>query len=131
MRGFPLHIYFKKKRILLSIFIVVYGVFTFCSNESEEMVRKKLEVICRDDLQAIIEDISKENLIENPYYNIVFYKQYTEGMYSRKAIVDFYFFNKVGVKVVRKYRYHASKGMWERYFNKYVFMHDTTEITIK
>lgn len=110
----------------LFFFIAAYCLLPVCSGESEETVRKKLEVICADDRAAIIDGIAVENLIERPYYTIVFYKQYSEGKYSRKAVVDFYFLKKVGVKVVRKYRYHASKGMWERYSNEYVFLHDTT-----
>ena len=115
-----------RKTVLLSLFAAFYCMFASCGGENEEMVRKKLEVICADDLAAIIDSIAVENLLERPYYKVIFYKQYSEGKYSRKAVVDFYFLKKVGVKVVRKYRYHASRGMWERYVNEYVFMHDTT-----
>lgn len=115
-----------RKIVLFFFFIVACCLLPGCSGESEEMVRKKFEVICADDLAAILDSIAVENLIEQPYYRVVFYKQYSEGAYSRKAVVDFYFLKRVGVKVVRKYRYHASKGMWERYSNKYVFLHDTT-----
>ncbi|MBN1309729.1 MAG: hypothetical protein JXA18_17545 [Chitinispirillaceae bacterium] len=111
---------------LLFFAVAAACLFTGCSGESEKMVRKKLDVICADDLAAIIDSIAVEDLIERPYYTIVSYKQYTEGNYSRKAAVDFYFLKKVSVKVVRKYRYHASIGMWDRYYNKYVFLHDTT-----
>ncbi|MBN1577384.1 MAG: hypothetical protein JW913_12570 [Chitinispirillaceae bacterium] len=112
--------------VLLFFAVAATCVLKGCSGENEEMIRKKLDVICTDDLAAIIDSIAVENLIERPYYKIVFYKQYSEGKYSRKATVEFFFLKKVGVKVVRKYRYHALIGMWDRYSNEYVFLHDTT-----
>ena len=97
-----------------------------CSGENEETIRKKLNVICRGDLAAIIDSVTPGELIEKPYYKIVFYKQYPEGKYSNKAVVEFYFLKKVAVKVIRKYRYPVSVRMWDRYSNEYVFTHDTS-----
>jgi len=97
-----------------------------CSGENEELSRKKLDVICKDDLSAIIDSIAVENLVEKPYYKLVFYKNYDEGKYSKKAIAEFYFLEKVPVKIVRKYRYLRSVRMWDRYSNEYVFTHDST-----
>jgi hypothetical protein len=105
---------------------VIFLLGSGCGGESEESVRRKLEVICADDLAAIIDSIAAEDLIEKPYYEVVFYQHYNEGSYSRKAVVDYYFLEKVRVKVVRKYRYHATIRMWDRYSNEYVFFHDTT-----
>jgi hypothetical protein len=100
--------------------------FISCSGDSEETIRKKLDVICKDDLTAITDSITAKDLLEKPYYKLTFYKQYKEGKYSRKAIAEFYFLKNVAVKVVRKYRYHASIQMWDRYSNEYVFLHDTS-----
>ena len=102
-----------------------------CAGEKEETVRKKLDVICKDDLAAIIDSIATGDLLEKPYYKLSFYKRYTEGKYSRKAVAEFYFLINVKVKVVRKYRYHGSVKMWDRYSNEYVFLHDITSDTSK
>jgi hypothetical protein len=111
---------------LLLLFYIGICLISMCSGESEERIRKKLEVICTDDLTAIIDSVDVDNLIEKPYYKVVSYTSYTEGKYTKKAVVEFYFLKKVHVKVVRKYRYHLSVGMWDRYSNEYVFIHDTT-----
>lgn len=122
---------FKKRKctiITVPAFVAAAVVFLFigCSGDSEERLRKKLDVICKDDLAAITDSIATKDLLEKPYYKLVFYKQYNEGKYSRKAIAEFYFLKHVAVKVVRKYRYHASIQMWDRYSNEYVFLHDTS-----
>lgn len=109
---------------LLSIAIVAFC--PHCSGESEAMARKKLDAICEDDLAAIIDSIAVENLIEKPYYKIVEYNRYSEGKYTRKAVVEYFFLRRVAVKVVRKYRYHGSIGLWDRYTNEYVFLHDSS-----
>ena len=108
-----------------AVFAVGAVIFSGCSGESEKVVRKKLEVICSSDLAALTDSIAAENLLEKPYYKLVFYKRYTEGKYSRKAIAEYYFLKKVAVKVVRKYRYLETVRMWDRYSNEYVFVHDT------
>ena len=125
MNGFPKLICCRS---ILCFSLAVAWIFfsTGCGGESDEMVRKKLEAICKSELAAITDSITAGALIEGPYYKFVFYKKYSEGKYSFKAVVDFYFLKKVGVKVVRKYRYHASVCMWDRYSNEYVFLHDTT-----
>ena len=116
----------KGRRLkFLTVFSVLAAIAPVCTEESEVMVRKKLDVICKDDLAAITDSIAGENLLERPYYDVVFFQRYTEGKYSFKAIADYYFLKNVHVKVVRKYRYLASVGMWDRYSNEYVFLHDT------
>ncbi len=90
-----------------------------CSGESDEFARKKLEVILKDDLQAITDGIPDSALMESPRYEIVFYKQYDAWDYSKKAVVDFYFLKNIEKKIVRKYRYQTGKRMWDRYFNEY------------
>lgn len=124
MNGFPLKA--KEGAGLVLLMPVLFCLFSLCTGESEETVRKKLEVICQDDLAAIIDSIAPGDLLDKPYYKLISYKQYTEGKYIRKAVAEFYFLKNVSVKVVRKYRYHGSVRMWDRYSNEYVFMHDTT-----
>lgn len=111
---------------ILGVFGICSLFFIGCSGEDEAAVQKKLAVICKDDLHAIVDSLPAESLIGKPYYSLVFYKMYDEADYSRKAIADFYFFKKVHVKIVRKYRYHRSRRMWDRYSNEYVFLPDTT-----
>ena len=55
-----------------------------CSGESDELARKKLEVILKDDLKAITDGIPDSALMENPRYEIVFYKQYDGGIIPKK-----------------------------------------------
>lgn len=122
-----------RKRPVMLFAAVVSAViacfFISCSGDSEETIRKKLNVICQDDLTAITDSIAAKDLLDTPYFKLAFYKKYKEGKYSRKAIAEFYFLKKVAVKVVRKYRYHASIQMWDRYSNEYVFLHDTSSTT--
>ena len=115
------------RAMIFPLFIITGAcLFSGCGGESDTMVRKKLEVICKNDLAAIIDSIAVENLLKQPCYKVVFFKKYSEGTYTFKAVVDFYFLKKVRVKVVRKYRYHASIRMWDRYYNEYVFLADST-----
>ena len=122
MNGFLKRVHLAGILLFIALFT---GMYTGCSGESEKMVRKKLDVICKSDLAALTDSIAVENLLEKPRYELVFYKRYSEGKYSRKAIAEFYFLKKVAVKVVRKYRYLETVRMWDRYSNEYVFMHDT------
>ena len=107
-----------KKRIfsLLPPFMLI---FCMCLDEKESVIRQKLDVILNDDIEAIIEDVDKESLLETPYFDLIDYREYKEGVYSRMAVVDFYFFNSLNMKITRKYRYYKKLGLWDRYYNKY------------
>ena len=111
--------------LLFTLLAVGNGILSGCAGESEEMVRKKLDAICTGDLAVLADSIAAENLLEKPYYKLVFYKRYSEGRYSRKAVAEFHFLKNVAVKVVRKYRYLQTVRMWDRYSNEYVFEHDS------
>lgn len=122
----------KKSRIListvLSVMLVSLGfLLVSCTIESEEIIKKKLELIIPDDMKGITEGIPEEALLDKPYYKITSYKFYKKGLYSAKADVDFYFLKKVELKIVRKFRYHRSKKMWERYFNEYRYISEAAE----
>ena len=108
----------KTAMLICSTLCIVLCSFS-CSNESNELVKQKLKLILPDDLKAIVEGIPSGALIEKPFYEISSYKVFKKGMFSAKAEVDFFFLNKVEVKIIRKFRYHRSKKMWERYFNEY------------
>ncbi len=110
---------------LLILVVPLSGIS--CSGESDEAAKKKLEVILEDDLKVILEGIPDTALIEKPYYNLFSYKQYEKGNYSKKAEADFFFMKSVHVKIVRKYRYHRSKRMWERYYNEYGFISENAD----
>jgi hypothetical protein len=90
----------------------------FCA-ESDGIIRQKLDVILKDDLEAILEDVAASALLDTPYFELLEYREYDEGAYSRMAIVDFYFLKSIGMKITRKYRYHRRLGMWDRYHNQY------------
>jgi len=112
-------------KVLLAVPVIL--IIVSCSGESDEFARKKLDTILKDDLSAILEGVSDSALIDNPRYELVFYKTYDEGNYSKKAIADFYFMKKIPVKIVRKYRYHVKSRMWDRYYNEYSFINDSAK----
>jgi hypothetical protein len=106
--------------------LLACGIFLFGCGEKDPLIREKLDMICKSDLQAITADLPKTSLADSIYYTIVSYKTYSEGKYSKMAIVDYYFLNKVKAKIVRKYRYLTEAQLWDRYFNVYSLIDDTT-----
>ncbi|MDR2694679.1 MAG: hypothetical protein LBB74_10775 [Chitinispirillales bacterium] len=109
------------KHILPPLCVVVALLSAAC-DESDAVVRGKLDVILADDLAAIIDSVSAAALMDEPRFELVSYKEYNEGAYSRMAVTDFFFLKPlVGVekKIRRKYRYHRRFGMWDRYHNMY------------
>lgn len=91
-----------------------------CGGE-DPLLRKKLDVILKDDLVAIVEGVEAEGVMATPLYRVDSFSVFPEGTYSAKAVVEFEFLKNVPVKVVRKYRYHRMMGKWDRYYNKYQF----------
>lgn len=112
-------------RALICMCAVAVLALQGCGGEPEEMIRKKLEVILDDDLAALTADVPEESLADSTYYVIREYKRYQEGRYTYRAVVDFFFLDKVNVKVERKYRYHRPYGKWDRYQNVYRFVNDS------
>ena len=109
-------------RRLLPLILIVLCV---CA-EKEEVIRFKLDIILKDDMEAILEGVAEDGLLETPYVDLTDYNTYDEGAYSRMAIADFYFLRSIEdrtVKIKRKYRYHKRMGMWDRYYNKYYTVH--------
>jgi hypothetical protein len=102
-----------------------------CLDEKESVIRQKLDVILKDDIEAIIEDVDRESLLETPYYDVLDYREYKEGKYSRMAVVDFYFFNSLNMKITRKYRYYKKLGLWDRYYNKYYMFAPNIDETVE
>ena len=105
-------------RLCKIILPMMFLVTCFCA-EGEESIRQKFDIIMADDMEAILEGVDPEALLEKPYFDILEYVEYKEGVFIRRAVVDFYFLNTVGVKITRKYRYHKRLGLWDRYYNKY------------
>jgi hypothetical protein len=93
--------------------------------ESDNLVKKKLDLILKSDLDTITTGVQKSGLLDTPYYEIVSYKSYKEGIYTKLAVVDFYFMKNIKAKIVRKYRYLAEAGLWDRFFNQYQFYGDS------
>jgi hypothetical protein len=117
---------------LLIVVVLAAGLsICSCGGDGEQLARKKLDLILPDDLKAIVAGIPKDALIDKPYDTITSFKTFKKGLYSAKAEVDFYFLQKVHVKIIRKFRYHRSKKMWERYFNEYRYLSDSTAISAK
>ncbi len=108
------------KKYILTL-CAVLALFASC-DESDAVIRGKLDVILDDDLAAVIDSVAASALIDKPYFELVSYKEYGEGAYSRMAVADFFFLKPMaGItkKIRRKYRYHRRLGMWDRYYNKY------------
>lgn len=103
------------------------GIFLFGCGEKDPVIREKLDAICKSDLKAITADLPKTSLSDSSYYAVVSYKSYSEGRYSKMAVVDFYFLNKVKAKIVRKYRYLEEARLWDRYYNVYTYIEDTAK----
>ena len=118
-----LNIMFTNAKYIILPLCAVLAVLAASCEESDAVIRGKLDVILDDDLAAIVDSMEPSALIEKPYYEMISYKEYDEGAYSRMAIVDFFFLKPLtgGVtkKINRKYRYHKRLGMWDRYHNKY------------
>jgi hypothetical protein len=123
----------NKKSVLLFTLLglLLFTIFCSCSRESDTLLRQKLELILPDDIDGIVKDVPKDALLEKPYYSITSFKVFKKGMYIAKAEVDFYFFNKLRVKIVRKFRYHRSSRLWERYHNEYQHLPDSLPIQEK
>ena len=103
---------------------VLCVVFLNCG-ENEKAVKGKLEIILRDDLEALCNDVPQSSLRDSVYYVIDEFQFYAKSKFSYRAVVDFYFLKEVMVSVERKYRYRAALGMWERYTNEYKFFRDS------
>jgi hypothetical protein len=104
-------------------FIVLFGL-TGCG-EKDSLTRKKLELVCKSDLDSITFDLPKTSLADSVYYSITSYKTYAHGKYSKMAVVEFYFLKKVKAKIVRKYRFFKEARQWDRYFNEYSLLNDS------
>jgi hypothetical protein len=117
---------FLKRVAVCLVFVLTALLSSSCQKESDEFVNKKLDSILEGDLKAITEGLPDSSLLDKPYYKITICKSYEKGLYAKKAVAEFYFFKKLGVKIERKYRYSRSKRMWERYFNEYRYSPDST-----
>ncbi len=111
----------KLKYLLFCFILLTVFVISGCLSEPDSRIRRKLDIILEDDMNAIIEDMADTNLLDSTYYDMYLYQEYDEGKYSRKVEVDFYFLKKVNAKIVRKYRYHREYKKWDRYYNEYQF----------
>lgn len=119
---------------ITKIFALAAFAFLCACAENEEMIRLKLDIILKSDLEAILEDVYEGALLDEPYFELLEYRFYDEGIFSRMAIADFFFlrpFDGKVAKITRKYRYHKRMGLWDRYYNRYYIVHvgdDGTEI---
>lgn len=110
-------------KLFIHIALTTFIIITVCGclKESDTLIKRKMLVILEDDLKSVVQDIKKEGIADSSFFNIVEYKEYKGGTYTKKAVVDFIIFKDIDVKIVRKYRYHSGAKKWERYFNEYKF----------
>ena len=109
--------------------IAAGGYFLFGCGEGDDLIKKKLEIILASDLNSLTAGVAKSGLADSAYYIVVSYKSFKEGMYSKLAVVEFYFLKTVKAKVIQKYRYFTGTRQWDRYFNEYRFYGDSTTDT--
>jgi hypothetical protein len=93
--------------------------------EPDNLVRKKLDVIVAADLKALVDGLPATSLRDSTYSVVVGYTTYKEGMYSVRAVIDFYYLRGVAVKRTVKYRYLTRARKWERYDNEFRFYSDS------
>ena len=99
---------------------VMFLLLSSCGRESDEVINQKFHAIIKSDLEAIVEGLDAEKLLAQPYDTTLDWESYEKGIYSRRAIVEFYFYKEIPLKIVRKYRYSVQSKMWERYVNQYL-----------
>ena len=104
------------KFIILSALLLLMS----CGRESDEKIKAKFSSIVVDDMVAITDGLDSTKLLASPYDTILEYQSYEKGIYSHRAVVDFYFYKDIPLKIVRKYRYSVQAKKWERYVNQYV-----------
>jgi hypothetical protein len=108
--------------------ILAAAVQLLCGcGESDELVRKKLGVILEDDLASLVGEMPRESIADSVYYVVTEYKTFPRSRYSALAVVEFFYLKGRPAKVVRKYRYHGSVGLWERYQNVYRFVQQESD----
>lgn len=104
--------------ILSSLVLILMGCGV---NESEESIRKKLDIIAADDLAFIISELPENELMDSVYYKIASFKHFPRDVkFSYKAEVDFYYFRDIRKKQLRKYRYQILQKKWDRYLKEYI-----------
>jgi len=116
-----------KSKFVVATAAVVLSIVLLGCGDNDAVARRKLDVILKSDLTAIISDMPKTGLADSMYYSLVSYQTYKTGDYTKKAVVDFYFLRGLKVKITRKYRFVKEAGMWERYYNVYNFIEDSAQ----
>jgi hypothetical protein len=108
---------------VVAVFFLFGAILCGCSREPEAVVRQKLDLVLQRDIAAALKDVKPEERLKMPYDTTLEYMQYTEGVYSHRATVEYYLFQNLKVKIARKYRYHSQLKQWECYLNEYRLIH--------
>ncbi len=118
-------------RYLKSVSLLSLGLLGLllcsCFIDNEKTMRRKLSIICQSDLTTTIGQLKSGASADSVYFHIVSFKTFAKGEFSAKAVVDFYLLKNVQVKMVRKYRFNRIFGLWDRYYNEWEFVHDSTK----
>lgn len=103
--------------------IIIPLLFLFSCDQfaGEERDKTRLNILLKSDLEYIQKDVTEKFLLEEPYYEVVTWKRYEEGIYMYLTEVDFYFLKpeEINQKIFRKYRFNKRQKKWERYVNEY------------
>jgi hypothetical protein len=109
----------------LRVLLVLLACLGGCGGESDNLVRRKLEAILADDLSSLVSELPGTSIADTTYYTVREYRLYDNDKYSVLAVVDFHYLVNDVATVVRKYRYLARYGQWERYYNVYELSRDS------
>lgn len=71
------------------------------------------------DFVVILEGIDADAVLDEPYFEIVEFNSFDEGMFRHLAQVHFYFLSDINVRIVRRYRYNRRHFRWELFHNVY------------
>jgi len=106
----------KRFLVLLSLVLVAIRCG---APKITDLSGQKFTQIVEEDLRSIRAEIQAKDssqLLSRPYYRVIEYLRTTEGReYTIKAVVEFYYLDKIKMRQMRKYRFVPAKERWERY----------------
>jgi len=111
----------KKKRIFgfCLIAFIILSLSGCVGSLSDETVRRMLDDLLKSDLSVILDGLQEDGVLDEPFFEIVEWRSFDEGIFRHWVEVHFYFLSDVRVKVIRRYRYNRRHLRWERFHNVY------------
>jgi len=110
-----------RKKSFFCFLVAAFIIFTSgCTIQpSENTVKGWLNNMLERDFVVILEGIDADAVLDEPYFEIVEFNSFDEGMFRHLAQVHFYFLSDINVRIVRRYRYNRRHFRWELFHNVY------------